>query len=421
MNFDYRFEAQNLDQSDPLARFRSEFVITEPDLIYLDGNSLGRLSLRSARRIQEVVDKEWGEGLVRSWSAGWWEAPARVGNKIGKLIGASEGEVLVTDSTSVDLFKLLMAALSYQQGRTVLISDDMNFPSDLYILQGCTKLMGDPYTLHLVPSTDGISMDLDRLENAIDSRTAVVSLSHVAFKSGYLYDIQRVIEMAHKAGALVVWDLCHSVGAVPVDLDGWGVDLAVGCTYKYLNGGPGSPAFLYVRKDLQDRLVSPIWGWFGQKTPFDFEVDYTPANGIQRFLGGSPPILSMMALEAALDLPLEAGMTAIRNKSEAMTAFAVRLLDQILTPLGFSLGSPASPERRGSHISICHPDAYPINRALIGEMKVIPDFRAPDNLRLGFAPLYTTFEEIWQGFDRIRKVVEEQRYLSYGSERAVVT
>jgi kynureninase len=421
MNFDARIEAQHLDRSDPLARFRSEFVITEPDLVYLDGNSLGRLALCSARKVREVVENGWGEELVRGWGAGWWQAPGRVGDKIGRLIGAAEGEVIVTDSTSVNLFKLMMAAVSHQKGRTVLISDDMNFPSDLYVLQGCAKLAGEGHVLQIVPSFDGISMDVSHLENAIDHRTAVVCLSHIAFKSGYLYDIQNVTDMAHQAGALVVWDLCHSVGAAPVDLDAWGVDLAVGCTYKYLNGGPGSPAFLFIHKELQDRLVSPIWGWFGQRTPFDFDLQYTPANGIQRFMGGSPPILSMMALEAALDLPLEASTTAIRKKSEAMTAFAIRLLEQTLAPLGFTLGSPAVPERRGSHISICHPDAYRINRALIEEMKVIPDFRAPDNIRLGFAPLYTSFEEIWQGFDRIRQVVEEQRFRNYGYERAVVT
>jgi kynureninase len=255
----------------------------------------------------------------------------------------------------------------------------------------------------------------------MDERTALVSLSHVTFKSGFLYDAEAVTERAHQVGALVLWDLSHSVGAVPIQLDRWGVDLAVGCTYKYLNGGPGAPAFLYVRRDLQGDALSPIWGWFGQRAPFAFDLEYVPADGVGRFLVGTPPVLSLLAMESALDLLLEAGMERIRQKSVRLTSYLVYLVDTVLAPLGFSLGSPRDPVRRGSHISVRHPDAYRINRALIEEMQTLPDFREPDNIRLGLSPLYTSFAEVWEAVDRLRQVVEEGRHLRYPAERLAVT
>jgi kynureninase len=263
--------------------------------------------------------------------------------------------------------------------------------------------------------------DEPALLESLDDRTALLSLSHVAFKSGFLYDAEAVTARAHNAGALVIWDLSHSVGAVPIELDRWNVDLAVGCTYKYLNGGPGAPAFLYVRRDLQAQALSPIWGWFGQRTPFAFDLGYRPAEGVARFLAGTPPILSLLAMEASLDLVLEAGIGRIRQKSVLLTSYLVFLIDAVLAPLGFTLGSPRDPERRGSHISIRHPEGYRISRALIEEMAVLPDFREPDNLRLGLAPLYTSFSEVWQGVDRIRRVVQEGRHLHYSPARTPVT
>jgi len=404
--------AQRLDEEDDLASFREAFVIAESDLIYLDGNSLGRLPRRTVDRMRTAVEQEWGHDLIRGWNAGWWEAPARVGEKIALLLGAGPGQVVVSDTTSINLFKLVMVALEMRLGRDRIVSDALNFPSDLYILQGCIRLLGDSHQLHLVPSEDEITVDQKNLFDAIDERTALVTLSHVVFKSGFLYDAEAVTRRAHEVGALVLWDLGHSAGVVPMELDQWDVDFAVGCTYKYLNGGPGAPAFLYMRKDLQEAL-SPIWGWFGQRSPFDFDLQYEPAEGITHFLVSSPPILSALAMESALDVVLEAGIDRIRRKSVRLTSYLVCLVETVLLPLGFALGSPRDPDQRGSHVSIRHREGYRINRVLIEEMGVLPDFRDPDNIRLGVAPLYTSFVEAWEAVDRIRRVVEERRYLRY--------
>lgn len=413
--------ARRLDSEDELAPFREAFVPPEPGLIYLDGNSLGRLPRQTAERLGTAVTDEWGRDLIRGWNAGWYDAPSRIGDKIGRLIGAGSGQVVVSDSTSVNLFKLVMAALSLRPGRERIVSDVLNFPSDLYVLQGCIHLLGNRHRLDLVPSDDGITVDPVALSQAIDERTALVTLSHVTFKSGFLHDVAAVTEQARQAGALVLWDLSHSVGVVPIDLDGWGVDLAVGCCYKYLNGGPGAPAFLYVRRELQERTCSPIWGWFGQRAPFGFDLDYEPAAGVTRFLAGTPPVLSLVALEPALDLALEAGIERIRTKSVRLTSYLVYLVESVLAPLGFWLGSPRNASQRGSHVTLRHPEGYRINRALIEEMQVLPDFREPDNIRLGLAPLYTSYPEVWEAVDRVRRVVKEERYRQYPSERLHVT
>lgn len=413
--------ARRLDAKDDLSSFREAFIFAEPDLIYLDGNSLGRLPYRTVERVHKVVEEEWGRELIRSWNAGWYQAPARVGEKISQLVGADPDQVVVSDSTSVNLFKLTMAALAMRPGRDRIVSDVLNFPSDLYILQGCIRLLGDHHHLRMAPSEDGITVENQALLDVIDERTALVTLSHVTFKSGFLYEAAAVTERAHQVGALVLWDLSHSVGAVPVELDRWGVDLAVGCTYKYLNGGPGAPAFLYVRRDLQDEAICPIWGWFGQRSPFDFDLGYEPAEGVTCFLVGTPPILSLLAMESALDLLLEAGIERIRRKSVRLTSYLVYLVDTVLARFGFVLGSPREPARRGSHVSVRHTEGYRINQALIKEMRVLPDFREPDNIRLGLAPLYTSFVEVWEAVDRIRQVVEEERYLRYPAKRLPVT
>jgi kynureninase len=413
--------ARCLDRRDPLAPFRDRFYSADPDLVYLDGNSLGRLPQSTIERVQATLLDEWGRDLIRSWNRGWYDAPARLGAKIAQLLGAGPNQVLVSDSTTVNLFKLVAAALALRLERTQIISDVLNFPSDLYVLQGCIPLLGNRHHIDLVPSTDGISPDLDALADAITVDTALVTLSHVTFKSGYLYDMAAITERAHRSGALVLWDMSHSVGVVPVELDRWNVDMAVGCTYKHLNGGPGSPAFLYVRRELQDALLSPIWGWFGQHAPFEFKLEYQPADGIARFLVGTPPILSLAALEPALDLVLEAGLDRIRNKSLELGSYLIFLVDRVLAPLGFSLATPRTPARRGSHVSLRHPVGYRINRALIKEMDVIPDFREPDNIRLGLAPLYTSYADLWHGVDRLRRVVEERRYENYTEERSTVT
>ena len=416
-----RIHAQQLDASDPLASLRGEFVNTDPNLIYLDGNSLGRLPKRTQARLRTVVEAEWGERLIRGWGEGWFEAPRRVGAKIARLIGAAPDEVLVCDSTSVNFFNLAVAALAARPGRRGVVSDELNFPSDLYVLQGALRLAGPDYALALVRSADGLTVPVEAIAAAVSAETALVSLTHTSFKSGYIYDMPAVTEAAHAAGALMLWDLSHSVGAMPLELNAAGADLAVGCTYKYLNGGPGAPAFLYVRRDLQAQLLNPIWGWFGQKGQFDFKLDYEPADGIQRFLTGTPPLLSLSAVEAAVDLMLEVGLERLRAKSVAQTEYLIALWEALLQPLGVTLNSPRDPARRGSHISLGHPEALRIDRALIEEMNVIPDFRYPDNLRLGIAPLYTSFTDIYEGITRLRTVIAERLYEKYPVERPEVT
>lgn len=415
--------ALTLDARDELAPFREAFVIHDPNLLYMDGNSLGRLPKAARHRLQAVLEEEWGRDLIRSWnSAGWWQAPLRVGEKIARLVGAAPGQIIVTDSVSLDLFKLSIAALELLPSRKRILTDALNFPSDLYILQGIVRLLGGRHEIVRIGSRDDdLTPDLDQLARDLDESTALVTFSHVLFKSGYLYDMPEITRLAHRKGALVLWDLSHSVGAVPIELDACEVDFAVGCTYKYLNGGPGAPAFLYVNRRLQEKALSPIWGWWGQKEPFAFDLDYAPAQGVNRFLVGSQPMLSLLTLEAALEPLLQAGMERIRHKSIQLTEYLIYLFDQFLAPLGFTLGSPRDFERRGSHVSLRHPEGYRINRALIEEMNVIPDFRAPNNIRLGLAPLYTSFLEVWETIDRIRRATLEKRYENYPQERLAVT
>jgi kynureninase len=417
--------ARELDIQDELSHFRDAFVISEPDLIYLDGNSLGRLPKSSLHVLQQAIDNQWGERLIRSWNEGWMQLPQTLGAKIAKLIGAQPDEVLVSDATSVNLFKLATAALRARPTRNKIVSDVFNFPSDLYIFQGIVDLLGGDRRLELVPSTDGLSIAQEDLVDAIDGDTALVSLSHVAFKSAFLYDMVVVTELAHQAGALVLWDLSHSAGAVPVDLNGSNADLAIGCTYKYLNGGPGAPAFLYVRRDLQSHLSSPMWGWFAAQAPFEFGLDFVPRDDISRFQVGTPPVLSMQAIEPAVDILLNAGIGRLRHKSVMQSEYLIYLAEQWLLPLGFRLGSPRQVAMRGSHVSLRHPEGYRINRAMIDPLqpglRVIPDFRAPDNIRLGIAPLYNSFVDIWRSMARIRAIVVDRHYENYSNDRFTVT
>jgi kynureninase len=417
--------AQELDAQDELAAFRQKFVIDDPDLIYLDGNSLGRLPKASIDWMRRVVEHEWGQRLIRAWNEGWIEAPRRLGAKIAGLIGAQPDEVLVTDATSVNLFKLAAAALRARPERLKIVSDEFNFPSDLYILQGLIDLLDAGHHLELIPSSDGIHISPEAVETAIDTDTALVSLTHVAFKSAFLYDVAEVTRQAHAAGALALWDLSHSTGAVPLELNAWGVDLALGCTYKYLNGGPGAPAFLYVRRDLQDQLTQPMWGWFAADKPFEFTLSFEPASGISRYQVGTPPVLSIQVLEPAVDILLEAGVQRLREKSLRQSDYLIELADHWLLPLGFELGSPRQASKRGSHVSLRHPEGYRINRALIesppATVKVIPDFRTPDNIRLGIAPLYTSFTDIYRALARMREVVQRKEYARFSQQRMKVT
>ena len=422
MKFDTtRAYAQHLDAQDELASFRGKFMHAEEDMIYMDGNSLGRLPLKTIERMEKAVRHEWGTRLIRSWGEGWFDSSVNVGDKIAPLLGASAGEVAVSDSTTVNLYKLAMAALGLRPGRTQIVSDVFNFPSDLYVLQGCNHLLGGKYTIRLMPSADDMTIDMDTVRQFITEDTVLVTLSHVVFKSGYMYDAKAITDYAHSKGALVLWDLSHSAGSVPVALNEWNADFAVGCTYKYFNGGPGAPAFLYVRKDLQNQALSPIWGWFGESKPFAFDLEYAPAANIRRFICGTTSVLSVLAMESGVELLAEAGMPRLRAKSLALTDYMIALVDEVLTPYGFKLGTPREHAVRGSHVSIRHPEGYRINRALIEEMNVIPDFREPDNIRLGLAPIYTSFEDVWQTVERIRQVMVEERYTHFPATRATVT
>lgn len=411
--------ARALDASDELVHFRDAFMVADPELIYLDGNSLGRLPKRAVARLREVVEHEWGQRLIRSWGEGWFTTPQRVGSKIAPLIGAQAEEVLVADSTSVNFYKLVHAALQANPTRRVIVTDDLNFPSDLYLLQGIAQALN--CELRVVHSRDGLTVSPEELAQAVDANTALLTLSHVEFKSGQLHDMRAVTELAHRAGAWVLWDLSHSAGAVPVALNDCNVELAVGCTYKYLNGGPGAPAFLYVRADLQERLRSPIWGWFGQHNQFEMEPAYRPAPGLRRFLAGTPTMLSLAAVEPGVELLLEAGMERLRAKSVRQTEYLIALWEALLQPLGVTLNSPRDPAQRGAHVSLGHPEGLRIDRALIEEMHVIPDFRFPDNIRFGLAPIYTTYLEIHEALTRMRRVIEGRLYEKYPTERPAVT
>ena len=413
--------ARNLDMQDELNSFRDEFVIADPDLIYLDGNSLGRLPKATVPLLRQLVESEWGDGLIRGWNRGWWDAPRRIGEKIASLIGAKPHEVIVADSTSVNLFKLAMGALRLQEKRSRVVSDVFNFPSDLYVLQGVISVLGGRHELVLMESKDSIHMEDSEIQKAVNDRTALVELSHVTFKSGFLYDMERVTRLAHEAGALVIWDLCHSAGALPVRLNACGADMAIGCTYKYLNAGPGAPAFLFVREDLQEKLGSPVWGWLGQENPFGFDLQYRPAPGINRFLAGSSPILSMTAVEPSVELVQRAGTDRLRAKSVRLTEYLIFLYDRFLSSRGFVLGSPRDERRRGSQVSIRHADAFRIIRAMIEDMKVIPDFRAPDNIRLGLTPLYISFSEVWEAVQRIAHIIDHKVHERFTHEKPPVT
>jgi len=413
--------AAQLDARDALAHFRDRFVIDDPDLIYLDGNSLVRPPKATLAIADDLTRRQWGHRLIRGWNDGWFAAPERIGAKIAHLIGAHADEVIVADSTSVNLFKLAVAALRAQPRRSRVLTDDLNFPSDIYVLRGAIDLLDKGHAMEIIPSRDGIHGPEDGLRAAVDDRTALLTLSHTAFKSGYTYDMAGLTSAVHAAGALVLWDLSHSVGALPIDLTAAGVDLAIGCTYKYLNGGPGAPAFLYIRRDLQETLGNPITGWMGQQGLFDFDLAYRPAAGPRRFLTGTAPIVSLALIEPGVDILLEAGMDNLRAKSEAQSAYAIGLWEALLEPLGFSLNSPRDARRRGSHVSLGHAEGLRIDLALIDAMKVLPDFRAPDTIRLGIAPLYTSFGDIHEAVTRLKTVVTARLFEKYSLETPAVT
>lgn len=422
MNFQpTRQFAQALDDQDPLARFRDRFIIDDPALIYLDGNSLGRLPKATIELTQNLIQQQWGQRLIRGWNDGWIGLQEKIGGKLAALLGARPDEIIIADSTSINLYKLAAAAVNFNHGRHKIITDDLNFPSDIYILQGVVQQASRPLHIEIIPSPDGIHGPIAALAAAIDNETALVSLSHTVFKSAYTYDMGAITKLAHEAGAAMLWDMSHSAGSVPVDLNAAGAALAVGCTYKYVNGGPGSPAFMYIHRDWQQKLGNPITGWMGHSQMFEFDLTYDRDPGLRHFLTGTPPILSTATIEPGLDLLLEAGMNNLRQKSIQQTAYLIYLWQHWLEPLGFGLFSPPQAQWRGSHVSLSHTDAWRIDQALIQEMQVIPDFRKPDNIRFGIAPLYTTFHDIYEAMKRLQTVVNDRLYEKYSQANTAVT
>jgi kynureninase len=395
--------AAQLDAEDPLASYRDLFIGTETPLSYLDGNSLGRPLKRTPQDISDFIRDSWGGRLIRGWDEEWLDLPHTIGDQLGRaVLGAAPGQTVIADSTTVVLYKLIRAAIAAvtDPARTEIVLDTDNFPTDRYLVEGIAK--EDGLTLRWIESDPTSGVTVEQVREATGPGTAVVLLSHVAYRSGFLADLPAITAAVHDAGALVVWDLCHSAGSVEIDLDGAGVDFAAGCTYKYLNGGPGSPAFAYVNSRHLPGLQQPIWGWMGRKDAFEMATGYEPAPGIRSFLSGTPAIFGMLAMRGTLDLIEEAGMAAIREKSLKLTGYAMDLFEAWLEPLGVALASPRDPQQRGSHITVDHP-AFRDVTAELWEQDVIPDFRAPQGIRIGLSPLSTSFDEVRLGMAAIRE------------------
>ncbi|MCW5941719.1 MAG: kynureninase [Fimbriimonadaceae bacterium] len=408
--------ARRLDAADPLASFRTRFLLPE-GLTYLDGNSLGPLTI-SGRDALAAATERWSRRLIGGWNEDWIAMASRVAARLAPLLGALEEEVLIGSDTSTNLFRLAHAAAEIAPDRTDIVTDDLNFPSDRYVLEGIAKGLGR--RVQVVRSTDGIHADEGAIMGEITDRTSFVCLSMVAYRTGYLYDVPTITDHAHRHGALVLWDLSHAAGVVPIHLDAWKVDLAVGCTYKYLNGGPGAPAYLYVRRDLQGRLRNPVQGWFGHADPFSMVEDYAPSPGVRRFSSGTPPILSLAPVDGGVQPTVEAGVARVREKSVALTIAFVEEVERILVSLGFSIQSPCDPARRGSHVSLGHPYALAVSRCLVAERAVVPDFRPPNVLRFGFAPLYNRFEDMVRAIEQTAEVVRTGAYEPYLAARPFV-
>jgi kynureninase len=424
MNLEYYSQkAADFDKNDKLSSFKDKFESYNE--IYLDGNSLGKLPKKTIELTQDLIQNQWGKRLIRSWNEHWMELPNTIAAKIAKVVGARPDEIFVGESTSINFYKLVYAALSFDESKTKIISDSLNFPTDLYVLQGLIEQQFRQHSLTIIQSKDEIGLTDEQIDNELDKNTALLTLSHVVFKSAFMYDMKKINDLAHAKNTLVLWDLSHAAGAVPVNLNESNADMAVGCTYKYLNGGPGSPAFLYVRKDLQEKLQNPIWAWFSHQKPFDFSLDYEAKTNIQKFATGTPSVLSLAATEPGLDLLIEAGIENLRQKSELQSEFLIELIQNMLVPIGFTIASPLNVNQRGSHISIQHSEGYRINRAMIeptdGSTPIIPDFRPPNNIRLGIAPLYNTFQELFETVLRIKKIVDEKQYEQINEQKLVVT
>ncbi len=400
-----RAHAEELDAADPLGGYRARFAWDDPSLVYLNGNSLGALPLATMQRLDSMIRTEWGAALARSWDH-WVDLPGRAGDLVGELTGAAAGQVVIADNTTVNLYKLACAALDARPGRQVIVTDADNFPSDRYVLEGIAAQRGAELRMLATDINEGLTADTVRA--AVDEDTALVSLSHVAYRSGALADLAAITEITHEAGALMLWDLSHSVGAVPIELDACDVDLAVGCTYKYLNSGPGAPAFLYVQGRLREVLRQPIWGWFSQRDQFAMGPRYDPAAGIAKFTTGTPAILGTAAVEEGARLLLEAGIGPIRAKSTKLTSYLIDLADAWLVPLGCAIGTPRDPDRRGGHVTFCHPRAEQVVDQLAAA-DIITDYRTPDRFRFGPSPLTTRFTDLWRAAGAARDILERTR------------
>ena len=405
MNKLTREDFTSLDKIDPLAKVRDEFSLPQ-NLIYFDGNSLGPLPKCTIHTLETMIQKEWGNGLISSWNKeNWINMPRELGNKIAPLVGAKLGEVIVVDSTSVNLFKVLTSALLLNKNRRVIVSEAENFPSDLYILEGVNKMFGESYERHLIEEGD---YEIDKY---IDTSTAVVMLSHVNYKTGRISDIKRITSIAHEKGALVIWDLSHSVGVMPLYLHDCGVDFAVGCTYKHLNGGPGAPGFLYVHKSLIEKVSQPLTGWMGHIQPFEFAVNYQPANDICKYICGTPPIIAYKAIESGLTVFEQVSMNVVREKSIKLSEMFIQLMQQECIKFGFELFSPRNAEQRGSQVSFTHGNGFSIMQTLISH-SVVGDFRQPNILRFGFSPLYMRFEDVWDAVICLREIMQTKEWQS---------
>jgi len=403
-------EASTLDSTDPLRGHRDLFVGAETSLVYFDGNSLGRPLRASVDRLTTFANDEWGGRLIRGWDESWMQLPFDIGDALGRTaIGAAPGQTVIGDSTTVLLYKLVRAAfdaaVTADPARVEIVVDRDNFPTDRYLVEGIAAERGGRVRWVEVDLSLGVTAEA--LRAAVGPTTAVVLLSHVAYRSGYLADAAALTRIAHDAGALIVWDLCHSAGSVPVQADAWGFDLAVGCTYKYLGGGPGSPAFAYVAARLQDRLAQPIQGWMGTAAVFAMGPSYTPADGMRRFLSGTPPVVGMLAMQDTIALLDDVGIDAVRAKSVALTEFAVRVADVLLAPLGVAVASPREPARRGGHVTLSHPAMRAVTARLWAQ-DVIPDYRDPGGLRIGLSPLSTSFAETFAGLEAVAAAVRAE-------------
>lgn len=398
-------QCQQWDAEDELANLKSQFDLPQ-GVIYLDGNSLGAKPIKAMDCAQQVINQQWGTDLINSWNkAGWWDLPVRLGNKIGQLVGARENETVVTDTTSMNLFKVLATAIGIQQQhptRKTIIAERDSFPTDLYMIEGFMALINQGYKLQLIDQPED-------LPQYLDEQTAVVVLSHVNYRTGYLHDMAAVNQQVHAQGALIIWDLCHSIGAVPIDLNGSNSDFAIGCTYKYLNGGPGSPAMLWVHSRYQTEFNQPLSGWWGHAKPFAMDVSYTPADNVRRYLCGTQPIVSMSLVECGVDIFLQTDMQALRQKSLRLTDVLIQLLEQECAGYDLTLITPREHLHRGSHISVRHPHGYAIVQALIAR-GVIGDYREPEVIRLGVTPLYLSFCDIWQAVQHLKQVLVSQEW-----------